>query len=59
MAVNERPPAAETDALLPKTSDPETQSDDALDTPKIPGVKIQYILPALGLGVSTLPFSWL
>jgi hypothetical protein len=57
MAANPAPRAVtEHDALLPKLDDPETALDDAipdedLDEPKIPGVKIQYILPALGLGV--------
>ncbi|KAI5858775.1 major facilitator superfamily domain-containing protein [Tricharina praecox] len=51
------PPASERDALLPKLDDidPEAQAgspdEDDLDKPKIPGVKIQYILPALGLGI--------
>lgn len=54
------PPASERDALLPKLDDidPEAQAgspdEDDLDKPKIPGVKIQYILPALGLGVNSI-----
>lgn len=58
MVVQSTPPPTETDALLPKqlADDPELQrlaDDDVLDSPKIPGAKIQYILPALGLGVSS------
>jgi hypothetical protein len=51
--------ATERDALLPKHDDPETPQDEILDAeeleePKITGAKIQYILPALGLGVCTI-----
>jgi len=54
------PAATERDALLPKLDDidPEAQADsqdEDLDKPKIPGAKIQYIFPALGLGVNRIP----
>jgi len=53
------PVATEQDALLPKLdTDPEAQAgstdQDDLDKPEIPGVEIQYILPALGLGVNSI-----
>lgn len=48
--LDERPPT-EQDALLPRVDDPEGREVD--DTaPKIPGVKIQYIVPALAVGVT-------
>ncbi|KAA8908240.1 major facilitator superfamily domain-containing protein [Sphaerosporella brunnea] len=53
-----RPVATERDALLapkhdddPETAQDETLDEEELDEPKIPGVKIQYILPALALGI--------
>lgn len=47
---DERSPT-EQDALLPRVDGPEGQEVD--DTaPKIPGVKIQYIIPALAVGVT-------
>ncbi|KAF8254003.1 MFS general substrate transporter [Wilcoxina mikolae CBS 423.85] len=46
---DERPPT-EQDALLPKSDDPESQDVDD-GAPKIPGVKLQYILPALAIGI--------
>jgi hypothetical protein len=46
---DERPPT-EQDALLPKSDDPERQDVDD-GAPKIPGAKLQCILPALAIGV--------
>jgi hypothetical protein len=51
------PVATEQDPLLPNLESAETENGVAEsdpDKPRIPGVKIQYILPALAIGVHSI-----